>query len=486
MAYDLGASGGKAFAGCIENGRLKSEEVLRFPNLPVRINGQLYWNILSLYENVKAGIQAIYHTHGYDVISIGIDSWAVDFGLLDKKGELVRNPYHYRNAIFAEGFSTLFEVLTRQEIYMKTGIQCMPINTSVQLHALVKERRVEFDQLRDVLMIPDLLRYFLTGEKQTEFTNATTTQLINVTTKTWDEEILSSIGVPRQIFQPVIPPGTHVGTLQAEVAKELNVPAFSVTTVAEHDTASAVVAVPTKEEDFAYISSGTWSLLGTEIKVPIVNDESMAINFTNEGGYKDTYRFIKNIMGLWIIQQCKAFWEKDRNSIAYDELNQWVEQASIRNVWIDPDAPVFLQPDDMPEKIKQYCRDTEQTVPNTHGDILFVVLESLALKYAYYLNKMERLTGKHYDKLHMVGGGIQNHLLCQFTANAIRRPVVTGPQEASAFGNIIVQLITNGKIENLREGRRMLSESITLQEYVPNKNEEWEATYHQFLERLHL
>jgi len=481
LAFDLGASSGRAVLGRLENGRLVVEEIHRFPNDPVQVGDRLYWDILRLYHEIKQGIVKA-RQKGVDVRSIGIDSWAVDFGLIGANGELIANPYHYRDHHTDGVMDEVFAKLGKASIYAKTGLQFLQFNTMYQLAALVKADSPALSAADKLLMIPDLLRYFLTGVMKGEYTNASTTQLLGAVDRAWDASLVDGVGVRRSLLPDVVQPGTVVGELTPRVQEELLVGPIPVVAVAEHDTASAVAAVPAFEADFAYLSCGTWSLLGTELDRPVLTEQALAWNFTNEGGYGGTYRLLKNIMGLWLVQECKRAWDKAGGTRSFAELVSLAEAATPHASYIDPDDDRFLSPADMPAEIRAYCRETGQPVPETEGDVIRCVLESLALKYRWVLERTETLAGKTFGGLHIVGGGIQNDLLCRLTANAIRRPVWAGPAEGSAIGNVLVQLIAAGDIPSLAEGRRIVRDSLSLATYEPTDGERWAAEYDRFLD----
>ncbi len=481
LAFDLGASSGRAVVGRLEGGRLIIEEIHRFPNDPVQVGDRLYWDILRLYHEIKHSIVKA-RQRGIDVRSIGIDSWAVDFGLIGANGELIANPYHYRDRHTDGMMDDVFAKLGKASIYAKTGLQFLQFNTMYQLAALAKADSPALAAADKLLMIPDLLRYFLTGVMKGEYTNASTTQLLGAVERAWDEALVDGIGVARSLLPDVVQPGTVVGPLAPRVQEELIVGPIPVVAVAEHDTASAVVAVPALSPDFAYLSSGTWSLLGTELDRPVLTEQALEWNFTNEGGYGGTYRLLKNIMGLWLVQECKRAWDKAGDAKPFAELVTQAEEAAPHASYIDPDDDRFLSPADMPAEIRAYCRETGQPVPASSGAVVRCVLESLALKYRWTLERTERLAEKTFAGLHIVGGGIQNELLCRLTANAIRRPVWAGPAEGSAIGNVLVQLLAAGDIPSLAEGRRIVRDSFGVATYEPEDAETWAAAYDRFLE----
>lgn len=480
LAFDLGASSGRAVAGSFDGERLTIAEVHRFPNDPARIHRHIYWDILRLFHELKHGLLKARHRYGDRLAGLGIDTWAVDFGLLDANGELLGNPYNYRDPQTNGMMEQVWQRIPRSEIFRHTGIQFMPLNTLYQLYAMKQAGSPILQHATTFLMIPDLLRYFLTGDKSSEFTNATTTQFYNPFSASWDREILSALGLPTGIFTEIVQPGTPRGTLLPAIRDELGIQALPVTAVGEHDTASAVAAVPAEQTDFAYISSGTWSLMGTEVPTPVVTEQSLAWNFTNEGGVGNTFRFLKNIMGLWLVQECRRIWEIEGKQLSYAEMVSMAEQAEPFRSLVDPDHSMFLSPAHMPRQIQEYCTMTNQPVPQSEGAISRCIEESLAIKYRMTLERIEALTGKRFAGLHMVGGGIQNEALCRYTANAIGRPVWAGPVEASATGNILLQLISAGHLRDIHQARQVVRQSFPITTYEPRDTATWDEAYRRF------
>ncbi|MBD2867488.1 rhamnulokinase [Paenibacillus arenilitoris] len=479
LAYDLGASSGRALLGRLNGGKIEVEELHRFPNDPVQAGDRLHWDILRLLHELKQALLKAKH-RGIKPSSIAIDSWAVDFGFIGANGELLGNPYHYRDRHTDGVMEQLIEELSATEIFARSGIQFLPFNTIYQLAALKRADSPLLREAKHFLMIPDLLRYFLTGDMYNEFSNATTTQLFNPVEGDWDEELLRAIGVPRELFGEIVQPGARVGKLRPSLCEELGIEPVDVYAAAEHDTGSAVAAVPALERSFAYLSCGTWSLMGTEVGEPVINELAQELNFTNEGGVYGTYRLLKNIMGLWILQECRRSWERAGNSYDFPELVKLAGEAKPFAAFIDPDDPVFLHPGDMPARITEYCERTGQEAPAGAGAVVRCVLESLALKYRYVLELTERLSGQTFSGLHMVGGGIQNILLCQWTANAIGKPVWAGPVEGSAIGNMAVQWIASGELADIWEARKAIRESFPVETYEPEGHEEWAEAYRIF------
>jgi rhamnulokinase len=477
VAIDLGAESGRAVLGRFDGGRMALEEVHRFPNMPVRLLDGLHWDVLRIVREVKDALAKA--ARNVDrVESLGVDAWGVDFGLLDRDGSLISNPHHYRDQRTEGMDERAFDRVPREQIYGVTGIQFMPINTLYQLLAM--EGSPLLGAAQTLLLIPDLIGYWLTGEKACEFTIASTTQLCEARSGDWAWNLLEKMGFPGHIFGEIIPPGTKLGPLLPEVGEEAGVKErFPVTAVASHDTASAVVAVPAQNESFAYISSGTWSLVGVELPEPAIAPEGMHANFTNEGGFGGTTRFLKNVMGLWLLQECRRTWAREGRDYSYEELTRLAEAVPAAGCLLDPDHPSFLPPGDMPERIRRFCRETGQSLPEKPGEVVRCVLQSLALKYRWVLERTEEITGRRAEVIHVVGGGVRNALLCQLTADATRRPVRAGPVEATALGNLMVQAYARGYLSSLEEIRAAVRASpVEVRDYEPKGSEdEWENAY---------
>ena len=480
LAVDLGASGGKVFSGRLDDQRLEVREIYRFPNDPVRVSGHLYWDILRLLHEIKQAIGVAISSDRGEITSIGIDAWGVDFGLIDRDGELLANPYHYRNEHTRGVMEDVLEIVPREEIFARTGIQFMPLNTLYQLYAVKQRKPSLLDQAAMLLMIPDLLRFFLTGERSSEYTDASTTQFLNVASGNWDLGLLERLDLPTHLLTEIVPPAIPAGRLLQSVAAEIGTSEIPLTTVASHDTASAVAAVPADGE-FAYLSCGTWSLLGTEVSRPIVNEKALGWNFTNEGGIGGAYRLLKNIMGLWLVEGCRRRWERDGIWPGYQAMAIGTSEAPPFRSLIDANDPRFLNPPDMPGEIVAACRESGQIVPETPSAIIRCVLESLALTYRLVLERTEQLTGRHFPGLHVVGGGTRNTILMQFTANAIGRPVWSGPADATAVGNLLAQLIAQGRITSIAEGRQLVQGSFPLALFEPQQPDAWDDAYDRFL-----
>ena len=479
LAVDLGASNGRVVVGAYDDHTISLQEVHRFANDPVHVGQRLHWDILRLLHEVKQGILRANRAFP-SLESMGIDAWAVDFGLLDADGELLANPIHYRDAQTAGMVKAVGDMLGVPWLFGRTGIQIMDINTIYQLHALLSRDSAPLREAQSLLLIPELLRYFLTGRRVSEYSNASTTQLLNLHTRDWDPEILHRLGLRASLFSEIVQPGTPVGSLSAAVCTELGVPSIPVLAVGEHDTASAVAATPAETENFVYLISGTWSLMGTELAQPIVTDEALRLNFTNEGGVRQTFRFLKNIMGLWLLQECKRAWEQERAPLSFSDMTRLSERAKPFRCFIDPDHPMFLRPAHMPRQIQEFCRDTGQYVPESEGEVVRCVMESLALKYRYVFDRITSITKQRYGGLHIVGGGVHNSVLCQYTANAVGIPVWAGPDEASSIGNLLVQWIATGHIADLQEGRSIVRRSFPATTYDSQDRRAWEQAYTVF------
>ena len=411
--------------------------------------------------------------------SLGIDAWGVDFGLIDRHGELVGNPYHYRDDQTRAVRDEVLAIVPRAEIFARTGIQFLPINTLYQLYAIARGNPSLLERAATLLLIPDLLRFFLTGERSSEYTIASTTQFLDLTRGEWDRELLAQLELPTTILTEIVPPATPGGRLLPDVAEAIGTAAIPVTAVASHDTASAVAAVPADGE-FAYLSCGTWSLLGTELPRPIVEQRALAWNFTNEGGIGGTYRLLKNITGLWLVEGCRRSWERDGRWPGYAAMAAATLEAPPFRSLIDPDDARFINPGDMPAAIAAFCRESDQPVPETPGSVMRCVLESLALTYRFVLDRTEQLSGRRFPGLHVVGGGTRNATLMQFTANAIGRPVWSGPAEATAIGNLLAQLMADGRIGGVAEGRQLVRDSFSIAVYEPAAGSLWHDAFHRY------
>ncbi|MBN1563992.1 MAG: rhamnulokinase [Anaerolineae bacterium] len=470
ISVDLGASSGRVMEVSFDGQRFDQIEAHRFPNTPVEVRGTLYWDVLRLWHEITAGINKV--TSG--AMSVGVDTWGVDFGLLDAQGKLIANPVHYRDARTDGMFDWIFERVPRRTVFERTGIQFQFFNTSLQLASLVRDQSPWLDRAETLLLMPDLIEYWLSGEKSCEFTNVTTTQIFNPHTQNWDYETLHALGVPTAMLPQIVPAGTVKGEYQGDSS------GMKVIAPATHDTGSAVVAVPTTTKNYAYLSSGTWSLIGLELPEPVITDASYANNVTNEGGVYGTYRFLKNVAGLWLSQQCEATWKAEGADYSYQELTAKAQEAEPFRSLLDPDDDLFIAPGDMPARIRAYCRRTSQPEPETVGQTMRAIYESLALKYRLSLDCMSELSGRSIDRLHIIGGGARNALLNQMAADCLNREVVAGPYEATALGNAIVQFITLGIIDDVAQARDILSKSIETVHYEPQPSAAWDDAYGRY------
>jgi len=478
LAFDLGAESGRAVLGRLENGRLAVREVRRFPNTPVRLFGHIHWNVFALLEEMK---KAMKECAADAPASVGIDTWGVDFGLLARDGSLLGLPYCYRDTRTRGAMEAYFKLVPREALYEATGIQFMPFNTVFQVYAMVRDRSPVLDAASDLLFMPDLFNYLLSGEKASEFTMATTSQMFDPRTRSWNPGLFQAMGFSRRILQKVVEPGTVLGPLLSEVASEAGIDRVPVVATASHDTAAAVAAVPASGGNWAYISSGTWSLVGVEEKAPIITRAALERNFTNEGGVAGTVRFLKNVTGLWLVQQCRKAWEGEGARVAgYEELARLAGEAPAFEALIDPDDPGFLNPPDMPEAIRTFCKKTGQSPPASEPGTIRSILESLALKYRLVIDQMEAVIGHQVERIHVIGGGSRNRLLCQFTADATGRPVSAGPAEATAVGNILVQAMALGLVGSHKEMRTVVRESFRPEEYEPRQSSSWREAFERF------
>jgi rhamnulokinase len=485
LAFDLGAESGRGVLGRFDGQRLGLEVVHRFPNGPVRTLDALHWDVLRLHGDMLAGMSRCAAEYG-GVDSLGVDTWGVDFALLGRDGTLLGNPRHYRDPYTEDIQERAFQTVPRVEVFRQTGLQFMRFNTLFQLLALQRDRSPLLDAAETLLMMPDLFHYFFTGIKVNEFTDASTSQMYNPTTKGWAYELLQAFGLPTRILGSIVPPGTLLGPLRSSVATDVGLNPVPVIAPASHDTGSAVAAVPSRGNSWAYISSGTWSLMGVELPGPLTGDKVLEYNFTNEGGVGGTIRFLKNIMGLWLVQECRRAWERGHGmgsprSYSYDELAQLAEEARPFASVVNPDDPAFILPPSMPAALADFCRRTGQPVPAEPGPVIRCALESLALRYRWVLARLEELLGRRLDTIHIVGGGCQNRLLCQFAADACDRPVLAGPVEATAAGNVLVQALGLRLLGSLADAREVVRSSFEVTAYSPRNPADWHSPYEHFL-----
>jgi rhamnulokinase len=478
LAFDLGAESGRAVLGTLDGGRIALREIHRFPNAPVNVLGRLHWNVYALLDGLKAGLAAC-AAEGAAVESLAVDTWGVDFGLLAADGSLLGLPFAYREPRNAAAMERFLGRVPAERLYDRTGIQLLPFNSVFQFQALADHNPALLAAADRFLMMPDLLTYFLTGAKHNEATIASTSQLIDPRTGTWAGDLLETLGVRASLFGSPLQPGGVIGTLLSAVAKETGLPPVPVVAAAGHDTASAVAAVPATGEDWAYISSGTWSLIGIETPAPIITPETRRLNFTNEGGVGGTIRFLKNVTGLWLVQQCRKKWSAER-PLSYEDMRALAESAPPFGAFIDPDAPDFANPEDMPAAIQEYCRRTGQTPPATPAAITRCAVESLALKYRRVLDDLRRLSPRPLRTLHVIGGGSRHPTLCQYTADAAHIPVLAGPAEATALGNIMVQALALGRGGSIAALRAAAAEAYPPQRYEPRDTAAWDRAYTRF------
>lgn len=479
LAFDFGASSGRAIIGCFDGDKITLEEVHRFSNDPVSVGGTVYWDVLRLFYEIKQGIIKAKIAGGFD--SIGIDTWGVDFGLIDSEGKLMENPVHYRDVRTVGLVDEAFKTMPKEKLYGITGIQFMELNTLFQLISLKKYRPWMLERADKMLFMPDLFGYMLTGKMCAEYSIASTSQLIDLDKRTWSKEILDAFGIKKSVFAPLVQPGTVLGELSKEVCEECGVDPVPVISVCGHDTQSAITSVPCEDGDFAFLSSGTWSLFGTELDKPIVNETSMNINITNEGGFDGSTGFLKNIIGLWLIQESRRQWKREGKEYSYADLEKLALAAEPFKCFIDPDAPEFVPHGNIPERVREFCRKTGQFVPETVGEIMRCIYESLAMKYRLTFEKLRECTERDYPVIHVIGGGTKDGLLCQMTANSCDRTVKAGPIEATVMGNVAVQLMSDGSVKNIGQARKIVADSSELKTFEPKDTDKWAGAYEDFL-----
>ena len=485
IAFDLGAESGRCVVGELNRRHLWLHEVHRFTTPSVECLGHIYWNVLGIYQELEKGLTNAVSEFGDTFDGVSIDTWGVDYVLLDPDGRLLGYPYNYRDSRTDHMMQTAAEILPREEIYHHTGIQFMQFNTVFQF---VAERQQQLNLLEIAdryLPIPNYLLFLLSGEMKAEYTHASTSQMCNPRTRDWSWELIEVFGFPSAIFPEMVEPGTQIGTIRSSLAEKTGISADTpVLATATHDTAAAVVSMPAPTDHWAYLSSGTWSLMGVELEEPLITDKSLEYNYTNEGGAEGTTRFLKNIMGLWPLQEAKRHWTDQEKEYSYDELQSLAAETDPVEAWVDVNDNRFLKPGNMPEKIIAYLEETGQNYREEDDWIVRCILESLAFKYRQTVQELEELTGHPIQRLHAVGGGIQNELLNQFTADAIGRPVIAGPVEGTAAGNIGVQATGSGAIENLAEFREVVAHSFPTKTYHPRNAEYWERHEEKILPLL--
>ncbi len=483
LAVDLGAESGRVMAGRFNGQTVSLEQFHRFPNGPVNLGGTLRWNLIGLWSEIQAGLQQASSKLNGAAVSVGVDTWGVDFVLMNANDELLGQPWNYRDSRTDGMMQKAFSRVPREEIFAATGLQFMPINSLYQLLAMCERDPELVDQAKRFLMVPDFFHWCLSGSRVVEFTNATTSQMLDAQSRTWAVDMLQKFEIPTDMFPEVVLPGTSLGSLRGEVAEATGLGKLNVVAPATHDTGAAVAAIPTSQTgraDWAYISSGTWSLMGVETQYAVLTPKALEYNVTNEGGVDGTWRVLKNIMGLWLVQRCRLTFSQRGHNFDYAQLAQLAEDAPAFRSLIDPDRPEFLGPPDMTEAIAAECRRTAQSVPETEGQFVRCALESLALKYRMVLGWLEELTGVPVTVIHIVGGGTQNRLLNQFTADACGRPVVTGPVEATALGNVLIQARAAGDLSTLSDIRDVVRRSESIEEYTPRNTSAWDEAWERF------
>ncbi len=479
IAVDIGAESGRVILGRLQDKNLSLDEIYRFSNEQIVQNKHLHWNTQKLFGEIKTRLaQAVKKGHK-KIRGIGVDAWGVDFGLLDKDDTLLEEPYSYRDSRTNGMIERSFELIPRESMYFLTGTQFMQINSVFQLLSMVEASSPLLDRSDTLLFIPDLFHFFMTGKKYSEYTIASTSQLLNASKKSWEPVLFDKLGIPIDIMAPLVQPGSVVGSLLPEIRSETGLNEVDIIAPASHDTASAVVGVPFKDRTSAFLSSGTWSLLGVEVDEPINNEKSLRCLFTNEGGYNSTIRFLRNTMGLWLLQSCLKSWNESGLKYSYDDLVAMGKQAQEFISVIDPDYHEFLNPPDMTKAVTDYCRKTEQKAPGSPGEFVRIIVESLALKYRFIIDHINDVRNEHITALHIVGGGSQNDLLNQFSANSTGLPVIAGPVEAAAAGNITVQAIALGELSGIGEARSIIADSFPVRQYEPGDVDKWDSYYHR-------
>ena len=480
LAIDLGASSGRGIIGEFDGKKLALRENHRFSNDPVNINGNFLWDILRIFFEIKNSVRNCAVSGDKDVKTIGIDTWGVDFGLLDKNGNLLENPYHYRDKRTDNINVEAYKRIPKEKLYSITGLQYLQFNTIFQLLALSSQRPHVLENAETLMMIPDLLNYFLTGIKKTEYTIASTTALLDAKTRTWAKELFAPMGIPEKLFTEIVAPSSILGGLSPEILEDVGGVNAKIINVAGHDTGSAIAAVPAKGDNFVYISSGTWSLMGTESKEPIINEKSALYDFTNEGGVNNTIRVLRNVAGLWLEQESKRQWEREGEKISFAELSIMAREAEPLKCLINVDSPEFVHPGNMPERIREFCKKTGQYVPQTKGETARCIFDSLALKYRQTLAQINELQNCEATHINIVGGGVQETVLCQLTADACGVPVYAGPIEATAIGNLAAQMIALKEISSLSEAREIIADSFEVVCYEPKNRGLWDEASEKY------
>ncbi|MBR6530014.1 MAG: rhamnulokinase [Clostridia bacterium] len=476
LAIDLGASTGRAILGTLENGKLSLNEIHRFENCPKEKDGAFRWDLDELMADIRLALVKAHEAGGYDCV--GIDTWGVDFGILDENGALLETPLHYRDESSVGMVEAFCQGYPANELYAETGLQMMHINSLFQLAAAAKCRPEVFRKAKKLLMMPCLIAYLLTGEAKNEYTAASTSQLLNAATKAPSERVLSKLGLAADVLGEIVPTGSVLGCLSEKVCSELGVPSVPVIAVGMHDTASAVAAVPTQEKDFIYVSSGTWSLFGTELDAPETGENACRLNLANEGGVFGKIRLLKNIMGLWLIQESRRQFKREGDeNVTFADLEREARAAEPFTAFITPDTAAFEAPGDLPSRIREYCKQTAQHVPETRGELVRTIYEGLAFRYRKTLCEIEELTGRTFSTIHIVGGGTKDDFLSQFTANATGRHVTAGPTEATAMGNLLLQFYAMDEVQDLSEIRKVSENSFAVKHFTPEDTALWDEKY---------
>lgn len=478
LSFDFGASSGRAVMSSYDGQSVQMKEIHRFENDPIRINGHLSWDIDLLFKEVMEALKMA--VQNYQVDSIGVDTWGADFGLINEKGELITNPVHYRDQRTNGMIDEVAKTIPVDELYQLTGNQILNLNTIFQLAYLNKYEKETLYEARAMLLTPDLFNYLLTGIEKSEITIASTTQLLDPYKHQWNEEIIRKLGFPREIFQDLIFPGNEIGLLSKDLAERLGIPQIPVVSTTSHDTASAVVSVPALYDDFLFVSCGTWSLVGTELKKPMISDTSLTYNLTNESGYGGTTRFLKNVTGLWLLQETMKEFEHKGKVYTYKEITDLASEAEPFKCLLDPDYEEFQVPGNMPKKIQEYAKKTNQSIPETDGEIFRTIYESLALKYRFVFEEITTCVEKEYKQIHMVGGGSKAEILCQMVADATNMEVIAGPVEAAVIGNSLTQFISRGELANIHEARKTVKHSFDVKNYKSENFETWDDVYPRY------
>jgi rhamnulokinase len=468
LSFDVGATSGRAVLASFDGVRFEMKEIYRFPNAILELHGNFYWNIYGIYEHFKKAL-VFCAQQDLSIDSIGIDTWGVDFGYIAADGTLLGLPRSYRDPYTVGAPEELFKEISSKDVYQCTGIQIMNFNSLFQLFAAKKENFAPFLHAQEILFIPDLLSYLLTGKRVCEYTDASTSQILNPKTRKFETSLLERIGVNPSLLRDLVQPGTRIGTLTEALARETGVGRIPVIAVAGHDTASAVTAVPAIDRHFAYLSSGTWSLMGIETEEPIISETSFKLNFTNEGGIEGTTRFLKNITGMWLLEQCRKVWAKEGKDYSYKQIEDMARRTIGFSSLVNPDDPSFANPDNMVLSIQKYCRETHQLVPESDDQIISCIYHSLANRYKEILSQLQEMSPFKIEKLHIIGGGSLNNLMNQLTANAIGLPVVAGPSEATAIGNAMIQAKAAGLLKDRWEIRKVIADAFSVQTIYPQK-----------------